>query len=194
MQSSRYKDATRETSVRDDKAIKEQEKIRLAHEKEELRRLKKEQKKEELMNCRLFYIMYRTKHFFDDWHLDALIGLIPTAGDIVTAFLSFPFIIFCVFKIKSVALTLAVLNNYMLDMIIGMIPFWIGNISDFFYKAHRKNLDLIMGYIDDDKNIIEKINRKAVISAIVLLVLIFTLVMMIKFVAYISEWFLGLFN
>ena len=184
MQSSRYQDAAREIGVKDDKA----------HEKEELRRLKKEQKREELMNCRLFYIMYRTKHFFDNWHLDAIIGFIPIAGDIVSIFLSFPFIIFCVFKIKSVALTLAVLNNYMLDMIIGMIPFWIGNISDFFYKAHRKNLDLIMGYIDDDKNIIEKINRKAVISAIVLLVLIFTLVIMIKFVAYISEWFLGLFN
>lgn len=57
-----------------------------------LRKLTKQQKKEELMNCRLFYIMYRTKHLFDDWHLDALIGIIPTAGDIVTALLSFPFI------------------------------------------------------------------------------------------------------
>jgi hypothetical protein len=45
MQSSRYKDATRETSVRDDRTIKEQEKIRQTHEREELRRLKKEQKK-----------------------------------------------------------------------------------------------------------------------------------------------------
>ena len=194
MQSSRYKDETRETSVRDDRTIKEQEKIRQTHEREELRRLKKEQKREELMSSRLFNLLYKIKHFFDDWYLDALIGLIPTAGDIVTAFLSFPFIMFCLFKVRSIALTLAVLNNYMLDMIIGLIPFGVGNISDFFYKAHRKNLDLIMGYIDDDKNIIEKINRKAVISAIVLLVLIFTLVMMIKFVAYISEWFLGLFN
>lgn len=174
--------------------IKKQERIKTAHEKEELQRSKKEQKRKELMENSLFNLMYKIKHLFDDWYLDAIIGFIPTAGDIVTALLSFPFIIFCVFKIKSVALTLAVLNNYMLDMIIGMIPFWIRNISDFFYKAHRKNLDLIMGYIDDDKNIIEKINRKAVISAIVLLVLIFTLVMMIKFVAYISEWFLGLFN
>lgn len=41
MQSSRYQDAAREIGVRDDKAIKEQEKIRLAHEKEELRRLMK---------------------------------------------------------------------------------------------------------------------------------------------------------
>jgi hypothetical protein len=63
MQSSRYKDAAREIGVRDDKAIKEQEKIRLAHEKEELRRLKKEQKREELMNSWLFNLLYKIKHF-----------------------------------------------------------------------------------------------------------------------------------
>ena len=77
MQSSRYKDAAREIGVMDEKAIKEQEKIRLAHEKEELRRLKKEQKREELMKSGLFRTIYKIKHLFDDWHLDAIIGLIP---------------------------------------------------------------------------------------------------------------------
>lgn len=193
MQSSRYKDATRETSVRDDRTIKEQEKIRQTHEREELRRLKKEQKREELMNSWLFNLLYKIKHFFDDWYLDALIGLIPTAGDIVTAFLSFPFIMFCLFKVRSIALTLAVLNNYMLDMIIGLIPFGVGNISDFFYKAHRKNLDLIMGFVDDDKSVIEEVNRKAVISAIILVVLIAIFILMIKFISQFVEWVGSLF-
>ena len=193
MQSSRYKDAAREIGVRDDKAIKEQEKIRLAHEKEELRKLKKEQKREELMNSWLFNLLYKIKHLFDDWYLDALIGFIPTAGDIVTTLLSFPFIIFCLFKVRSIALTLAVLNNYMLDMIIGLIPFWIGNIADFFYRAHRKNLDLIMGFIDDDKYVIGEVNRKAFFSAIILAVLIAIFILMIKLVSRFIEWVGGLF-
>ena len=183
MQSSRYQDATREIGVKDDKA----------HEKEELRRLKKEQKREELMNSWLFNLLYKIKHLFDDWYLDALIGLIPTAGDIVTAFLSFPFIMFCLFKVRSIALTLAVLNNYMLDMIIGLIPFGVGNISDFFYKAHRKNLDLIMEFIDDDKYVIGEVNRKAFFSAIILAVLIAIFILMIKFVSKLVEWVGSLF-
>ena len=59
MQSSRYKDATRETNVRDDITIKEQEKIRQTHEREELRRLKKEQKRDELMSSWLFNLLYK---------------------------------------------------------------------------------------------------------------------------------------
>lgn len=161
MESSRYKDAARETGVADSRALKEEKRIQQAHEKEELRKLKKAQKKEELMSSGLFQTMYGIKRLFDDWYLDAVIGLIPTVGDIIGTFLSLPFILFCIVKVRSLALTLAVLNNYMIDMIIGIIPFWIGNISDIFYKAHRKNLDLIMGFIDDEKFVIHEVNRKA---------------------------------
>lgn len=149
---------------------------------------KKHQRREELMSDGLFWTMYGIKRLFDDFYLDALIGIIPTFGDIVTTFLSLPCIMFCVFKVRSLALTLAVLNNYMIDMIIGMIPFWIGNIADFFYKSHRKNLDLIMGYIDDNQLVINEVNRKAVFSAIFLAILIFIFILMIKFVALIIEW------
>lgn len=194
MESSRYKDAARETGVADSRALKEEERIRQAHEKEELRKLKKAQKKEELMSSGLFQTMYGIKRLFDDWYLDAVIGLIPTVGDIIGTFLSLPFILFCIVKVRSLALTLAVLNNYMIDMIIGIIPFWIGNISDIFYKAHRKNLDLIMGFIDDEKFVIHEVNRKAFFSAILLAILIFIFIMMIKFVASIIGWIGGLFS
>lgn len=194
MESSRYKDAARETGVADSRALKEEERIQQAHEKEELRKLKKAQKKEELMSSGLFQTMYGIKRLFDDWYLDAVIGLIPTVGDIIGTFLSLPFILFCIVKVRSLALTLAVLNNYMIDMIIGIIPFWIGNISDIFYKAHRKNLDLIMGFIDDEKFVIHEVNRKAFFSAILLAILIFIFIMMIKFVASIIGWIGGLFS
>lgn len=157
-------------------------------------KIKKAQKKEELMNSGLFQTMYGIKRLFDDWYLDAIIGLIPTVGDIIGTFLSLPFILFCIVKVRSLALTLAVLNNYMIDMIIGIIPFWIGNISDIFYKAHRKNLDLIMGFIDDEKFVIHEVNRKAFFSAILLAILIFIFIMMIKLVASIIERAGGLFS
>lgn len=156
--------------------------------------INKTQKKEELMKSGLFQTMYGIKRLFDDFYLDALIGIIPTFGDIIGTFISLPSIMFCVFKVKSLALTLAVLNNYMIDMIIGMIPFWIGNIADFFYKSHRKNLDLIMNFIDGDKFVIQEVNRKAFFSAILLVILIFIFIMMIKLVASIIERAGGLFS
>ena len=81
----------------------------------------------------------------------------------------------------------------MIDMIIGLIPFWIGNIADFFYKAHRRNLDLIMGYIDDNEYVIEEVNRKAAGSAIILAVLIAIFILMIRLLSSFIEWVGGLF-
>lgn len=134
------------------------------------------------------------KHAFDDYYLDAIIGLIPGLGDIITTFMALPFLHFCIFKVRSIPLTLAVMNNYMIDMILGMIPYFVGNIIDFFYRAHRKNLNLIVGYINDDQSVIDEVNRKAVASAIILAVLIFVFIMLIKLVVGIVGWFAGLFS
>lgn len=142
--------------------------------------------------------MYRTmewvKHVFDDYYLDAIIGLVPGFGDIVTTFMALPFLNFCLFRVRSIPLTLAVMNNYMIDMILGMVPYFIGNIIDFFYKAHRKNLNLIVGYVNDDQSVIDEVNRKAVGAAILLAFLVLVFVMMIKLVVGIAGWIGGLFS
>jgi len=82
----------------------------------------------------------------------------------------------------------------MIDMILGMIPYFVGNIIDFFYKAHRKNLDMIVGYIKDDQSVIDEVNRKAVWSAILLIILIVVFVLMIKLVIGVVGWIGRLFS
>lgn len=74
--------------------------------------------------------------------LDALIGLIPNVGDISTALVSFYILVagvrYGVPKITLVRMAF----NIGLDYVIGAIPF-IGDAFDFFWKANKKNMDLI---------------------------------------------------
>lgn len=74
--------------------------------------------------------------------LDALIGLIPNAGDSLTALLSFYILVagarYGVPKITLVRMAF----NIGLDYVVGMIPF-IGDAFDFFWKSNKRNMDLI---------------------------------------------------
>ena len=194
MESSRYQQAAEEVGVGGSGAKREEENIQLAHRKEEERSRRKKLKRQELMTSNMYRTMEWVKHVFDDYYLDAIIGLVPGFGDIVTTFMALPFLNFCLFRVRSIPLTLAVMNNYMIDMILGMVPYFIGNIIDFFYKAHRKNLNLIVGYVNDDQSVIDEVNRKAVGAAILLAFLVLVFVMMIKLVVGIAGWIGGLFS
>lgn len=74
--------------------------------------------------------------------LDALIGLIPNAGDTLTSLLSFYILIagarYGVPKITLVRMAF----NIGLDYLVGTIPF-IGDFFDFFWKSNKRNMDLI---------------------------------------------------
>ena len=74
--------------------------------------------------------------------LDALIGLIPDAGDTLTSILSFYILIagarYGVPKITLLRMAL----NIGLDYLVGTIPF-IGDAFDFFWKSNKRNMDLI---------------------------------------------------
>lgn len=194
MESSRYTQAAEEVGVGGSEAQREDYQIQLARQKEEERSQKKQRKRQELLLSDTYRAMEWVKKVFDTYYLDALIGLIPGVGDIVTIVVALPFVNFCLFKVKSIPLTLAVLNNYMIDMILGMIPYFVGNIIDFFYKAHRKNLDMIVGYIKDDQSVIDEVNRKAIWSAILLIILIVVFILMIKLVIGVVGWIGRLFS
>ena len=85
----------------------------------------------------------------------------------------------------------------LLDILIGIIPFGVGNILDFFHRSYRKNLKLIVGFVEDDKNIIDEVNRKASFMAIAIFVICLVIYWLISFVislaSSIKDWFSGLF-
>ena len=144
----------------------EQEQIETAVSHEESRRKKKEEAKVLLEKEPSYRLVKGISKLFDKYFLDGILGLaVPEVGDILTSVLTLPFLYVCMFKIRSLALTLAVLYNTMLDCLIGLIP-WVGDALDFFHRSYSKNYALIVGYVEDDEKVIKKVKRDAVKSAV----------------------------
>ena len=131
------------------------------------------------MDNQVYQSMQSFTRYMDRFYLDAVIGLIPGWGDAVALLCVVPFVDFSMCIIKSIPLTLAVLNNALRDVLLGMIPFFIGDVIDIFHRANMKNMAMIQGFIDGDEAIIKQVNRRALQSAIVLFVLLLLIALMI---------------
>lgn len=134
----------------------------------------------------------------DRYYIDPIIGIIPIAGDIIPPLCSIPSIYISVIKLKSIPLTLAIILNILIDTLIGIIPFFIGNILDFYNKAYIKNLNLIIGYVNNNKQVIKEVNKRAILSALLILgvtiLLIAAIIFTSKFVVFLWEYFNNLFK
>ena len=137
------------------------------------------QRRARLMDNQVYQSMQSFTRYMERFYLDAVIGLIPGWGDAVALLCVVPFVYFSMCIIKSIPLTLAVLNNALRDVLLGMIPFFIGDVIDIFHRANMKNMAMIQGFIDGDEAIIKQVNRRALQSAIVLLVLLLLIALMI---------------
>ena len=104
-----------------------------------------------------------------------------------------PFIYFSLVHVRSVQLTVAVVYNVMKDVLIGCIPFFVGDVIDAFHKSYSANMELIDGYINNDAEIIRKVNRKAVVSAIFIVLAMAAVYFMIKLTILMWEKLFALF-
>ena len=90
-------------------------------------------------------------------------------------------------------MTLAVINNSLRDVLLGMIPFFVGDIIDIFHRANTQNMKMVQGFVDGDETIIKDVNKKATQSAIVLIVMILLIILMfwalISFGKYLISFF-----
>ena len=143
--------------------------------KDEIRELRRKR----LMDSKAYQTMSSLTRYMDRYYLDALIGFIAVWGDAITILCVVPFVYFSSRVIKSIPLTLAVLNNALRDVLMGMIPFFVGDIIDFFHRANIQNMQMTQGFVDGDETIIKQVNKKAWQSAIVLIVLLLLIVLMI---------------
>ena len=143
--------------------------------KEEKRQLQRQR----LMKNKVYQTMEALTRYMDRFHLDALIGVIPGWGDAIALLSAVPFVYFSTRVIKSVPLTLAVLNNALRDVLMGMIPFFVGDIIDFFHRANIQNMQMIQGFVDGDEAVIKQVNQRAWQSAIVLIILLLLIAVMI---------------
>ena len=154
-------------------------------------------KKSYIRNTTAYNFSQGIAKYFDQYFLDPVVGLIPIVGDASPVVLSLPSIYLALVHIKSVPLALSMIFNVMIDVILGMIPFYVGNILDFFHKAYKRNMELVDGWIDGDKQKIEEVKSKAVITAIMIVVfclIIYWLISLLggivdSVIGWVSGWF-----
>ena len=156
--------------------------------KEEVRRQRREKEIRELKASKAYKFISTVTTLADRYFLDALLGLVPSVGDLVSSIFGLPFIYVTLFKVKSIPLTLAVIYNYLVDILLGSIPFFIGDAIDFFSKAHVKNLDLITHYVEGDKKTIRQVRSKALLTAFLIIILSVIIYFVFRLLIGVTEW------
>lgn len=148
---------------------------------------------EQMNDSSVYKAMEQTQRVMDDYYLDGILGLLPYGiGDILSALFALLYVWFAFVKIRSIPLALAIINNSLRDVLFGMIPFYIGDVIDFFHKANRENMQLVRGFVEGDKEVIRDVNRKAVQSAILIVLMIVLIIAMIVLLVSLTTWLIHL--
>ncbi len=74
--------------------------------------------------------------------LDALLGLVPVAGDVVSALIGLYSVALARELGASRTLQARMVGNLLLDAALGVVPV-AGDIADVYFRAHRRNLRLV---------------------------------------------------
>lgn len=172
---------------------KEEQRQQNAIDKELQRQNKKAEKRRQLENDFDYKMVKGISVAMDSYFLDPIIGFfIPGAGDILTSICAIPFIWVAAARVKSIPLTLAVIYNTLIDVALGLIPFYIGDIVDVFNRSYKKNYRLIVGYVEDDQEIISEVNSKAIRTAVLIAIMCVIIYYMAKLLfalmSIIWEW------
>lgn len=147
---------------------------------------------EVLTSSSSFSLVYAAKKY-DDWFLDPIVGfIIPGFGDILSSLTCLPAIYVAMFKLHSFRLTVAIMYITVIDILVGLIPF-AGDIVDAFYKSNKKACRWIVGYVEQDENVISEINKSAFWGAIVLVLIGFLGYLFYSFVMSVYHWIVNLF-
>lgn len=150
---------------------------------------RRERLQQRLASSRSYKWLQWLADLMDRYYLDAALGFaIPAGiGDAVSAVISLVYVAFSAVKIRSLPLTLAILNNTLRDVLMGLIPFYIGDIIDIFHKSNQQNMQLIRGFVEGDKQTISNVNRKAAWSGAILIALCFLIYLMVRLLIWLAE-------
>ena len=146
------------------------------------------------IDSRFYRTLQRIARWMDTYYLDPILGFLLPAGigDFVSALMAIPFIVFSLFVAKSIPLTLAILNHTLWDILIGLIPFFVGDVLDVVSRPYRRNLQLIEGYLTGDKSTIRHLQKHVAITLFAILLCCTLIYFMLKAVLWFGEWIVGL--
>ena len=158
---------------------------------------RRQEQQQRLKDNKIYQAMSPLTRYMDRYYLDALIGLVPGWGDAFALLSIIPFVYFSVRVVRSVPLTLAVINNSLRDVLLGMIPFFVGDIIDIFHRSNTRNFEMIQGFVDGDEGVIRQVNQRALQSAVAIVVLLLliglVLWLLIRFGSFLYSQALALF-
>ncbi len=167
---------------------KEQEAI----EKEALQKEKKLMRRMEIEESTSYKMIKWISTLMDKYLLDPVIGMFPVVGDILSTLTTLPFIYVSLFKVRSIPLTLAIIANALIDVLIGIIPYWLGNLLDIFNRSNLRNFKLITGFVEGDEEIIHKVNKSAIWMVVIIVVVCIAIGLLISLVMELGAWAGGL--
>lgn len=192
LQSNRRRQAQRELGLTDEH---EQAQLERALHQEEERQRKKELRRMEIEESSAYQATQTIAKWMDKYFLDPILGFILPAGmgDTLTSIFVIPYIYVAVCKVRSFPLTLAVIFNVLRDVALGLIPFYIGDIIDTFNRSYVQNARLIVGFVEDDKSIIEEVNRKAFWTGVLILIFCAIIYLLVRLAIQVGSWIGSLF-
>ncbi len=83
--------------------------------------------------------------------LDAIIGLFPAVGDVISFAISGTLVAVMARYGASGRLLILMLGNILLDGLVGTVPI-IGDLFDIGYKANRRNVNMLLEHYDEGKH------------------------------------------
>ena len=181
-------DSEHDTTISDNSNNGQVENFHDSYKNKDINNLRKDKRIKDLKKSKAFWLISMITKWADKYFLDALLGFIPSVGDLVSSVFGLPFIYVSLVKVKSISLTLAIIYNYLVDILLGSIPFFIGDAIDFFSKAHVKNLNLITRYVEGDKKTIRQVRSKALLTGILILVLCIIIYFVFRLLIGVTEW------
>ena len=142
-----------------------------------------------------YRILKKSADVMDRYYLDGIIGLLPQGiGDVLSTVLALPFIYFSAFLVRSLPLTLAVIYNILVDLMVGLFPFFLGDIIDFFNKSYVQNTRLITGFVEEDKAVVTEVNRKALRTGALIVLLCVAIYLLFRLLIWIAHSIGNLIN
>ena len=121
--------------------------------------------------------------------VDALLGLLPAGGDVLSGALS-GWILIAAARLGAPPSVIARMGgNVLLDTIVGAVPV-LGDLFDIAFRANRRNVNLLRSYVETPGPVHR--SSRAVV-AVVLLVLLAALIGAAVVAVLIVRWVVGLF-
>ena len=147
---------------------------------------------QQVKDSKVYRLMEGLERYTDRYYLDAIIGFIPGWGDAFSLLCAAPFVYFSARVVKSVPLTLAIINNALRDILLGLIPFFVGDIIDVFHRSNVRNMAMVRGFVEGDETVIRQVNQRAWQAAAVLGLLLALIALMIWLLVSFGQYLFSL--